>query len=141
MNTGSLTNAHTITEPSFHPCVRVVPVKLRKLRTFVDLETVADLRNRTLSFVPPNGLFTPMDYHFDPCFDPSAARKPGAAPALPQVQVPFVLRSTLSVSVHLSLRQILTKSKPGTFELTVSTSALNYIIKPTVASTCQYHYP
>ncbi|KAI0253153.1 Mu homology domain-containing protein [Lactifluus subvellereus] len=89
----TLTNVHTITEPSFHPCVR--------LNRFS--------QSKALSFVPPDGRFTLMEYRFDP-----SASKPGAAPALTaaaaaqlQVQVPFILRSTLSITDH-----------GGTFELT-----------------------
>ncbi|KAH9991663.1 mu-adaptin 3 [Russula compacta] len=77
---------HTITEPSFHPCVR--------LNRFA--------RSKSLSFVPPDGRFTLMEYRFDP-----SASKPGAAPALTaaaaaqlQVQVPFTLRAALSVTDH-----------------------------------------
>ncbi|KAN0124295.1 clathrin adaptor mu subunit [Russula decolorans] len=94
----TLANAHTITQPSFHPCVR--------LNRFA--------KSKSLSFVPPDGRFTLIDYRFDP-----SAGKPGAAPALTaaaaaqlQVQVPFALRATLSVSDH-----------GGTFELTFSPRA------------------
>ncbi|KAF8485290.1 clathrin adaptor mu subunit [Russula ochroleuca] len=94
----TLTNAHTITEPSFHPCVR--------LSRFT--------KSKTLSFIPPNGRFTLMDYRFDP-----SANKPGAAPALTaagaaqlQVQVPLALRAALSVTDH-----------GGAFELTFSPRA------------------
>ncbi|KAF8257419.1 Mu homology domain-containing protein [Lactarius quietus] len=82
----TLTNSHTITEPSFHACVR--------LNRFA--------QSKALSFVPPDGRFTLMEYRFDP-----SAGKPGAAPALTaaaaaqvQVQVPFVLRASLSLTDH-----------------------------------------
>jgi AP-3 complex subunit mu len=59
-------------------------------------------KSKTLSFVPPDGRFTLMDYRFEP-----SASKPGAAPALTaaaaaqlQVQVPFALRAALSVTDH-----------------------------------------
>ena len=59
-------------------------------------------QSKALSFVPPDGRFTLMEYHFDP-----SASKPGAAPALTaaaaaqvQVQVPFTLRASLSVIDH-----------------------------------------
>ena len=59
-------------------------------------------QSKTISFVPPDGRFTLMEYRFDP-----AASKPGAAPALTaaaaaqlQVQVPFTLRAKLSVTEH-----------------------------------------
>ncbi|KAH9032159.1 Mu homology domain-containing protein [Lactarius pseudohatsudake] len=57
----TLTNSHTISEPSSHPCVR--------LNRFA--------QSKALSFVPPDGRFTLMEYRFDP-----SASKPGAAPAL-----------------------------------------------------------
>ncbi|KAI0278659.1 clathrin adaptor mu subunit [Russula brevipes] len=94
----SLTNAHTVTDTSFHPCVR--------LNRFA--------KSKTLSFVPPDGRFTLMEYRFDP-----SASKPGAAPALTaaaaaqlQVQVPFTLRAKLGVTDH-----------GGSFELTFSPRA------------------
>jgi hypothetical protein len=59
-------------------------------------------QSKALSFVPPDGRFTLMEYRFDP-----SASKPGAAPALTaaaagqlQVQVPFTLRATLSITNH-----------------------------------------
>jgi AP-3 complex subunit mu len=59
-------------------------------------------KSKILSFVPPDGRFTLMDYRFDP-----SASKPGAAPALTaaaaaqlQVQVPFALRAALSLTDH-----------------------------------------
>jgi AP-3 complex subunit mu len=73
-------------------------------------------KSKSLSFVPPDGRFTLMDYRFDP-----SAGKPGAGPALTaaaaaqlQVQVPFALRATLSVSDHggLYTSQILFAPKP-----------------------------
>ncbi|KAI9456972.1 Mu homology domain-containing protein [Lactarius psammicola] len=57
----TLTNSLTISEPSFHPCVR--------LNRFA--------QSKALSFVPPDGRFTLMEYRLDP-----SASKPGAAPAL-----------------------------------------------------------
>jgi hypothetical protein len=60
------------------------------------------MQSKTVSFVPPDGRFTLIEYRFDP-----SANKPGAAPALTaaaaaqlQVQVPFTLRTTLSVTDH-----------------------------------------
>ncbi|KAI0245654.1 Mu homology domain-containing protein [Lactifluus subvellereus] len=52
----TLTNVHTITEPFFHPCVR--------LNRFS--------QSKALSFVPPDGHFTLMEYRFGP-----SASKPG----------------------------------------------------------------
>jgi AP-3 complex subunit mu len=59
-------------------------------------------QSKALSFVSPNGRFTLMEYRFDP-----SASKPGAAPALTaaaaaqlQVQVPFTVRATLSITDH-----------------------------------------
>ncbi|KAI0254025.1 hypothetical protein BJV78DRAFT_102483 [Lactifluus subvellereus] len=59
-------------------------------------------QSKALSIVPPDGRFTLMEYRFSP-----PASKPGAAPALTataaaqlQVQVPFILRSTLSITDH-----------------------------------------
>ena len=59
-------------------------------------------QSKALSFVPPDGRFTLMEYRFDP-----SANKPGAAPPLTaaaaaqvQVQVPFTLRATLSITDH-----------------------------------------
>ncbi|KAH9967729.1 Mu homology domain-containing protein [Lactifluus volemus] len=84
----TLTNAHSITEPAFHSCVR--------LNRFS--------QSKTLSFVPPDGRFTLMEYRFDP-----SASKSGAAPPAPltaaaatqlQVQVPFILRTNLSITDH-----------------------------------------
>ncbi|KAI0246631.1 Mu homology domain-containing protein [Lactifluus subvellereus] len=86
LRTLTLTNVHTITKPSFHPCIR--------LNRFS--------QSKALSIVPPDGRFTLMEYRFSP-----PASKPGAAPALTataaaqlQVQVPFILRSTLSITDH-----------------------------------------
>ncbi|KAI9456976.1 clathrin adaptor mu subunit [Lactarius psammicola] len=94
----TLTNSHTISEPSFHPCVR--------LNRFA--------QSKALSFVPPDGRFTLMEYRFDP-----SASKPGAAPPLTaaaaaqlQVQVPFTLRTSLSITDH-----------GGTFELSFTPRA------------------
>ncbi|KAI0260936.1 Mu homology domain-containing protein [Gloeopeniophorella convolvens] len=93
----TLANSHTIADPAFHACVR--------------LSRWA--QSKTLSFVPPDGRFTLMEYRVDP-----AAAKPGATTAAPltaaaaaqtQVQVPFTLRADLSVSEH-----------GGTFDLSLA---------------------
>ncbi|KAH8989381.1 hypothetical protein EDB86DRAFT_3197855 [Lactarius hatsudake] len=56
-------------------------------------------QSKALSFVPPDGRFTLMEYRFDP-----SASEPGAAPALTAaaaaqflVQVPFTLHASLSI--------------------------------------------
>ncbi|KAN0140284.1 hypothetical protein V8E53_002180 [Lactarius tabidus] len=71
--------------------------------------------------VPPDGRFTLMEYRFDP-----STIKPGAAPALiaaaaaqTQVQVPFTLRASLSITNH-SAPNNPTEYYPGAFELTLT---------------------
>ncbi|KAN0140288.1 Mu homology domain containing protein [Lactarius tabidus] len=96
----TLTDSHTITDPSFHPCVR--------LNCFA--------QSRALS-IPPDGRFTLIEYRLDP-----SAKKPGAAPALTttatvaqvQVRVPFTLRARLSISIN---------DNGGAFELTFTPRA------------------
>src|ERR1700744_6252687 len=90
----TLTNLHTISEPSFHPCVRFVPSFLSNSslsRTHFLHRLNRFVQSKALSFVPPDGRFMLMEYRFDP-----SASKPGAAPthtvaadAQLQVQVAF----------------------------------------------------
>ena len=71
----TLTNSHTISEPSFHACVQFVLTS--PARTPSQALTLPQRLNRfvqlkALSFVPPDGRFTLMEYRFDP-----SASKPG----------------------------------------------------------------
>jgi AP-3 complex subunit mu len=100
----TLTNSHTITDPSFHPCVRFVLTYLLPSEPNPNLPHRLNrfAQSKALSFVPPDGRFTLMEYRFDP-----SANKPGAAPPLTaaaaaqvQVQVPFTLRVSLSITDH-----------------------------------------
>src|SRR6266702_5786352 len=101
----TLTNSHTISEPSFRPCVRFVPLIYHLPPAPTNERSLPHRLNRfdqskTFSFVAPDWRFTLMEYRFDP-----SASKPGAAPALTaaaaaqlQVQVPFTLRASLSIT-------------------------------------------
>ncbi|KAN0140299.1 Mu homology domain containing protein, partial [Lactarius tabidus] len=77
---------HVIIDPSLYPYMR--------LNRFA--------QSQALSFIPPDGRFTLMEYRFDP-----SANKPGTAPALTvaaaaqvQAQVPFTLCASLSITDH-----------------------------------------
>ncbi|KAN0140296.1 hypothetical protein V8E53_002192 [Lactarius tabidus] len=127
----TLTNSHTITNPSFHPCVKFVLPSRRRAPHKPSTQIKSFAQPRVLSFVPPDGRFTLMEYRFDP-----SANKPGARPALTaaaaaqvHVQVPFVVRHTPH---HRPRRCVLpplpspstpTNHYPGAFELTFTSRA------------------
>ncbi|KAI8984988.1 clathrin adaptor mu subunit [Trametes punicea] len=67
-------NASTLNDCSFHPCVR--------------LQRWA--RDKVLSFVPPDGKFKLMEYRYVPV----------SASSLNQVSVPFILRPVVKVEEH-----------------------------------------
>ncbi|KAI0721967.1 clathrin adaptor mu subunit [Cerioporus squamosus] len=70
----TFSNAQSLVDTSFHPCVR--------------LQRWA--RDKVLSFVPPDGKFKLMDYRF----------APATASAVSQTSVPFILRTGVSVDEH-----------------------------------------
>jgi len=94
---------------AFFPPLCPVRIRVYNYPTRTDRITFDRLNRFTQSFVPPDGRFTLIEYRFDP-----SAKKLGAAPALTgkltgvtaaaaaqlQVQVPFTLRTTLSVTDH-----------------------------------------
>ncbi|CCM04021.1 uncharacterized protein FIBRA_06178 [Fibroporia radiculosa] len=76
-------NSHSLTDCSFHPCVR--------------LQRWA--RDKTLSFVPPDGRFNLMEYRFAPT----------SASSMHQVAVPLALRCVMTLEEH-----------GGSFDLTLT---------------------
>ncbi|KAL7282033.1 hypothetical protein ACG7TL_003500 [Trametes sanguinea] len=70
----TFSNASTLNDCSFHPCVR--------------LQRWA--RDKVLSFVPPDGKFKLMEYRYVPI----------SASSLNQVSVPFILRPAVQVDEH-----------------------------------------
>ncbi|THH21030.1 hypothetical protein EW146_g440 [Bondarzewia mesenterica] len=90
-------NAKVISNPAFHPCVR--------LTRFA--------QSKVLSFVPPDGRFTLMEYHFYPSTQLSTPPAPATITAVAQnqsqIQPPFTLKALLQVTEN-----------GGTFDLTVT---------------------
>ncbi|KAI0334884.1 clathrin adaptor mu subunit [Cubamyces sp. BRFM 1775] len=70
----TFSNASTLNDCSFHPCVRLQRWS----------------RDKVLSFVPPDGKFKLMEYRYTPV----------SASSLNQVSVPFILRPTVKVEDH-----------------------------------------
>ncbi|KAH9853898.1 clathrin adaptor mu subunit [Lenzites betulinus] len=70
----TFSNASTLTDCSFHPCIRLQRWS----------------RDKVLSFVPPDGKFKLMEYRYAPV----------SANSLNQVSVPLVLRPTVLVDEH-----------------------------------------
>ncbi|KAH9894152.1 clathrin adaptor mu subunit [Cubamyces lactineus] len=70
----TFSNASTLNDCSFHPCVRLQRWS----------------RDKVLSFVPPDGKFKLMEYRYAPV----------SASSLNQVSVPFILRPTVKVDDH-----------------------------------------
>ncbi|KAL1937571.1 hypothetical protein VTO73DRAFT_13066 [Trametes versicolor] len=70
----TFSNASTLVDCSFHPCIR--------------LQRWA--RDKVLSFVPPDGKFKLMEYRYAPV----------SASSLNQVSVPFILRPAVKVDDH-----------------------------------------
>ncbi|KAI0637697.1 clathrin adaptor mu subunit [Trametes polyzona] len=70
----TFSNASTLTDCSFHPCIR--------------LQRWA--RDKVLSFVPPDGKFKLMEYRYTPV----------SASSMNQVSVPFILRPMVKVDEH-----------------------------------------
>ncbi|KAI0733448.1 clathrin adaptor mu subunit [Fomitopsis betulina] len=70
----SLSNSQSLTDCSFHPCVR--------LQRFA--------RDKTLSFVPPDGRFKLMEYRYAPT----------SASTMNQIAVPLSMRAHVSVEEH-----------------------------------------
>ncbi|KAI0314205.1 clathrin adaptor mu subunit [Amylostereum chailletii] len=94
----TFTNPKVIHDPSFHPCVR--------LNRFS--------QSKVLSFVPPDGRFTLMEYHFNP--SQALVTAPATTPTVAavasnptQIQVPFALKALMQTSEH-----------GGTFEITLT---------------------
>ncbi|KAI0676750.1 clathrin adaptor mu subunit [Trametes maxima] len=70
----TFSNASTLTDCAFHPCVRLQRWS----------------RDKILSFVPPDGKFKLMDYRYVPV----------SASSMNQVSVPFILRPVVKVDEH-----------------------------------------
>ncbi|KAI0829336.1 clathrin adaptor mu subunit [Trametes gibbosa] len=70
----TFSNASTLNDCSFHPCIRLQRWS----------------RDRVLSFVPPDGKFKLMEYRYAPV----------SANSLNQVSVPFILRPAVKVDEH-----------------------------------------
>ncbi|KAH8830552.1 Mu homology domain-containing protein [Flagelloscypha sp. PMI_526] len=93
----SFTNAHVLTDCSFHPCVR--------LQRFT--------RDRALSFVPPDGRFILAEYRYTP-----SATSTSSSIVLPQnsqkdiIPIPFAIKGTAEYSLS---------SKEMAFEFTLTT--------------------
>ncbi|KII95969.1 hypothetical protein PLICRDRAFT_170561 [Plicaturopsis crispa FD-325 SS-3] len=128
-----LSNAHAIAAPAFHACVRLPRWK----------------RDRALSFVPPDGRFTLMEYRFDPTASASAPSslsnttnstsntltqtntntKTNAAAAKDTVPVPFSLRTALSLSPSSS-------SNTHTFEITIAQTSRTHPLEALSLAWC-----
>ncbi|KAI0052573.1 clathrin adaptor mu subunit [Auriscalpium vulgare] len=84
----TLTNAQAMSNPSFHPCIR--------LNRFS--------QSKVLSFVPPDGHFTLMEYRYSPASaqapPPTGTPLTAIAQNQSQVQVPFTLKAAMAVSEH-----------------------------------------
>ncbi|KAJ7229033.1 Mu homology domain-containing protein [Mycena pura] len=84
----TFTNSHVITDCAFHPCVRLQRWK----------------RDRSLSFVPPDGHFTLAEYRFTPSTSATSARfmSAGATPvalsAKENIPIPFILKPTVELT-------------------------------------------
>ncbi|KAA1466028.1 clathrin adaptor mu subunit [Dentipellis sp. KUC8613] len=81
----TFTNARVITDPAFHPCVRLTRFS----------------QSRTLSFVPPDGNFTLMEYRFSPSAQailPATGALTAVAQNQSQVQPPFTLKAAMRVA-------------------------------------------
>ncbi|KAJ7672862.1 Mu homology domain-containing protein [Mycena rosella] len=84
----TFTNPHVITDCAFHPCVRLQRWK----------------RDSSLSFVPPDGHFTLVEYRFTPSASATSARflavgaPPAALSAKENVPIPFILKPTVELT-------------------------------------------
>ncbi|TBU22047.1 clathrin adaptor mu subunit [Dichomitus squalens] len=70
----TFSNAQSLLDCSFHPCVRLQRWS----------------RDKVLSFVPPDGKFKLMDYRY----------APATASAVAQTSIPFMLRPTVQIDEH-----------------------------------------
>ncbi|KAF8897166.1 Mu homology domain-containing protein [Infundibulicybe gibba] len=82
----TFTNSHVLTDCAFHPCVR--------LQRWT--------RDKSLSFIPPDGRFVLMDYRFNPSSSPAARAGANqvAAVAKDNVHVPFTLKASIELEEH-----------------------------------------
>ena len=80
----SFTNAQTLTNCSFHPCVRYAPIWNLLSRVLIILIPRLQrwTRDKHLSFVPPDGKFILMEYNYTPS-------------GLHNVAVPFALKPSI----------------------------------------------
>ncbi|KAJ7283365.1 Mu homology domain-containing protein [Mycena rebaudengoi] len=84
----SFTNPHVITECAFHPCVRLQRWK----------------RDKSLSFVPPDGHFTLAEYRFTPSASATSARfqaagaTPGSLSSKDSIALPFILKPAVELT-------------------------------------------
>ncbi|KAI0069170.1 clathrin adaptor mu subunit [Artomyces pyxidatus] len=83
----TFTNAKVISEPSFHPCIRLTRFS----------------QSKVLSFVPPDGHFTLMEYRYSPAAASGTTPVTGApltavAQNQTQVQLPFLVKSAMQLN-------------------------------------------
>lgn len=113
----TFTNPNVISDPAFHPCIRCVLSALRYISHGHQLSTdciTSSLtrfsQSKVLSFVPPDGHFTLMEYHYLPSAasqNPKGTSTPvsgpvptpitAAAQAQTQVQIPLTVKPNLRV--------------------------------------------
>ncbi|KAF8260444.1 hypothetical protein EI94DRAFT_1811698 [Lactarius quietus] len=82
--------------------VKTLGAVVNRNGTIITSSELGKISSKALSFVPPDGRFTLMEYRFD-----LSASKPGAAPAVTaaaaaqvQVQVSSTMRASLSITDH-----------------------------------------
>ncbi|ETW84504.1 hypothetical protein HETIRDRAFT_103055 [Heterobasidion irregulare TC 32-1] len=108
----TFTNPKVITDPSFHPCVR--------LTRFA--------QSKVLSFVPPDGHFTLMEYSFSPSSQLSSPPPAGLTAVVQNqanVQVPFNVKAVLRVT-----------ETGGSFDVTVTSRLSTHTIEDFVLELC-----
>ncbi|KAJ6627399.1 Mu homology domain-containing protein [Mycena sp. CBHHK59/15] len=108
----TFTNPHVFTDCAFHPCVRLQRWK----------------RDKSLSFVPPDGHFTLAEYRFTPSATATTSRfqDAGATPASlssrDNIPLPFLLKPTVELT-----------ESGGTFEFRLTSRMPSHALESLVA--------
>ncbi|KAH9843729.1 clathrin adaptor mu subunit [Rhodofomes roseus] len=89
----TLSNSQSLTDCSFHPCVRHVflirySARVADIHNFCRLSRWA--RDKTLSFIPPDGRFKLLEYRYAPT----------SASTMHQVAVPLSMRTNVMIEEH-----------------------------------------
>lgn len=110
-------NTHVLTDTAFHPCVRLPKW----------------MRDKSLSFIPPDGRFTLMEYRYAPTATPNTLNASASADAIPLALA--ILKDTVPIPISAKINVEFDESL-ASFDITLTSRLTSRTIDNLVA---EYH--